>query len=190
VVFFCRVENVHEFDAPAYPTEREQIMFTKQYLVSNTATAWNQYYTQCPEGDHTWAVKKNLLYSRVAPTKHHTDAAFQMLHSAKQGPDKAITSFGTYIINTCEVTEINNSNKRMFFWTGLHPEILAAIRMGEYYLTFDACLKAGVKTEIDLRLDAEVSKAFKSASKGQAANKARRDKGKGKTHHNFGKGRS
>jgi hypothetical protein len=60
----------------------------------------------------------------------------------------------------------------MFFWTRLHPEIRAAVRKGKDYLTFNACLKAGVKAETALRLDAENNKALKTAPKRQAAEKA------------------
>jgi hypothetical protein len=133
---------------------------------------------------------QELLYSWVAPTKHRTDAAFQKLRSVKQGPDQTVTSFGAYVVTTCEGTDITDYNKRMFFRTGLRPEIRAAIRKGEDYLTFDACLEAGVKAETALRLNAEYNKAFKSAPKGQAAERARKDKGKGKAYHNSGKGRS
>jgi hypothetical protein len=58
---------------------------------------------------------KELLYSRVALTKHRTDAAFQKLCSARQGPDQTVTSFGAYIVTTCEGTDITNYNKRMFY---------------------------------------------------------------------------
>jgi hypothetical protein len=121
---------------------------------------------------------KELLYSRVAPTKHRTDAAFQKLRSARQGPDQTVTSFGAYIVTTCESTDITDYNKRMFFWTGLRPEIRAAIRKGEDYLTFDACLEAGVEAETALRLDAEYNKAFKSAPKDRVQEKAGKGKGK------------
>jgi hypothetical protein len=133
---------------------------------------------------------KDLLYSRVALTKHRTDMAFQKLCSAKQGPDQTVTSLGTYIVTTCEGTDITDYNKRMFFWTGLRPEIRAAIRKGKDYLTFDACLEAGVKTETTLHLNVEYNKAFKSAPKGQVVEKARKDKGKGKAHQDSGKGHS
>jgi hypothetical protein len=43
VIFICRVENVLKFDGAVYPTGRDQMMFAKQYLVSNTATALDQY---------------------------------------------------------------------------------------------------------------------------------------------------
>jgi hypothetical protein len=56
--------------------ERDRLMFAKQYLVGNAATMWYQYCAQHPEGDHTWVAIKDLLYSRVALTKHRTDAAF------------------------------------------------------------------------------------------------------------------
>jgi hypothetical protein len=64
---------------------------------------------------------KELLHSRVAPTKHQTNAAFQKLRSAKQSHDQTITSFGVYIVTTCKGTDITDYNKCMFFWTGLHP---------------------------------------------------------------------
>jgi hypothetical protein len=86
-VFIRSVKNVLEFDVAVYPTESGQMMFAKQYPVDDAATVWDQYCARHPEGNHSWAAMKNLLYSRVAPTKHCTDAAFQKLHSAKQGPD-------------------------------------------------------------------------------------------------------
>ncbi len=76
----------------------------------------------------------------------------------------------------------------MFFWTGLRPEIRAAVQKGEEYLTFDACLEAGVEAETALHLDAEYNKAFKSAPKAQAAERAGKDKGKSMTHHDSGEG--
>jgi hypothetical protein len=66
----------------------------------------------------------------------------------------------------------------------------AAVRKGEDYLTFDACLEAEVEAEVALHIDAEYNKAFKSASKRQAAKKTGKDKGKGKAYHNSGKGHS
>jgi hypothetical protein len=141
------------------------MMFAKQYVIGSTAAAWDQYCARRPEGDHLWAAMKNLFYSRMAPTKHCTDAAFQKLRLAKQGPDQTVTSFGTYITTTSEGTDITDYNKRMFFWTGLRPEIRAAVHMGEDYLTFDACLEAGVEAEMALRLNAEYNKAFMSAPK-------------------------
>jgi uncharacterized cupin superfamily protein len=41
-----------------------------------------------------------------------------------------------------------------------------------------------------LCLNAEYNKAFKSAPKKQAADKTRKDRGKGKVHNDSGKGRS
>ncbi len=73
---------------------------------------------------------------------------------------------------------MTNYNKRMFFWTGLRPEICAAIQRGKDYLTFNAYLKAGVEVETALCLDAEYNKAFKSAPKDKAQEKARKGKGK------------
>jgi hypothetical protein len=78
----------------------------------------------------------------------------------------------------------------MFFWTGLRPEIRVAVRKGEEYLTFDSCLEAGVEEETALRLDAEYSKAFKSAPKEKAAEKAGKDKGKQRAHDDSRKGHS
>jgi uncharacterized protein YecT (DUF1311 family) len=78
----------------------------------------------------------------------------------------------------------------MLFWTGLHSEIRAAVRKGEEYLTFDACLEAGVEAETALRLDAEYNKAFKSALKEKAAEKARKDKGKQRAHDDSREGRN
>jgi hypothetical protein len=100
-VFICKVERVLEFDEAVYPTERDQMLFAKQYLVGDAAATWEQYRAQHPEADHTWAAMKELLYSGVAPTKHRTDATFQKLRSAKQCPDQTVTSFSTHIVTTC-----------------------------------------------------------------------------------------
>jgi hypothetical protein len=127
---------------------------------------------------------KDLLYSRVAPTKHCTDTAFHKLCSVKQGPNQIITSFGAYIVTTCEGTDITDYNKRMLFWIMLHPEIHAAVLKGEDYLTFDACLEARVETETALCLNAKYNKAFLFVPKRQVVEKAGKDKGKGKAHHN------
>jgi hypothetical protein len=154
------------------------MLFTKQYLVSTTAAAWDQFCVAYPEADHTWTAMKKLLYSRVAPTKHDTNAAFQKLCSARQGPDQAVTLFSAYIVTTCEGTNITNYNKHMFFWTGLHPEIHAVIRKGKNDLNFDACLEAGVEAETALRLDTDNNKAFKSTSRDRAQDKARKGNGK------------
>jgi hypothetical protein len=97
---------------------------------------------------------KDLLFSQVAATKHRTDAALQMPCSAKQGPNLTVTLFGAYIVTTCKSTDITDYNKRMFFWTGLHLEIRAAIRKSKDYPTFYACLEAGVEVEMALHLDA------------------------------------
>jgi hypothetical protein len=60
----------------------------------------------------------------------------------------------------------------------LHSEIHATVRKGQDYLTFDAYLKAGVKVEMELCLNVEYNKTFKSAPKQQAAEKAGNGKGK------------
>jgi DUF971 family protein len=75
-VFICRVMNLLELDVRVYPTERDQMILAKQYLVSNTAAPWDQYCVRHPEGDYTWAALKDLIYSWVGLTKHRTDAAF------------------------------------------------------------------------------------------------------------------
>jgi hypothetical protein len=131
---------------------------------------------------------KDLLYSRVAPPKHWTNAAFQKLHFARQGLDQMVTGFGAYNVMTCEGPDITDNNKRMFFWTRLYPEICAAIQKSQEYLTFDTCLEAGVEAETALHLDVEYNKAFKSAPKDKAPENAR--KGKGKARNNSIKGRS
>jgi hypothetical protein len=189
-VFIRKVETVLEFDEAVYPTERDRMLFAKQYLVSDAAATWEQYRAQHPEANHTWAAMKELLYSRVALTKYRTDAAFQKLRSAKQGPDQTVTSFGAHIVTTCEGADNTDYNKRMFFWTGIRLEIRTAVQKGEEYLTFDACLEAGVKAETALRLDAEYNKAFKSAPKEKAAEKAGKDKGKQRARDDSRGGRS
>ncbi len=65
-----------ELDVAVYPTERDWTLFAKQYLVSNTATAWDLFRAAHLGANHTWAAMKKLLYSRVAPTKHCIDVAF------------------------------------------------------------------------------------------------------------------
>ncbi len=95
------------------------------------------------------------LYSRVALTKHCTDAAFQKLCTVKQGPNQTVTLISTCIVTTCEGTDITGYNMRMFFWTRLRPEIHAAVRNCPDYFTFDACLKVGVEAETVLHLNAE-----------------------------------
>ncbi len=136
-VFICRVENVLVFDAAVYSTERDQIMFAKQYLIGNAAAAWNQYCMHHPTGIHTWAAMKDLPLSWVVLTKHHNDAAFQKLHSAKQDPNQSVTFIGTYGVTICKGTDTTDYNRCMFFWTGLHLEIHATIRKGKDYLSFD-----------------------------------------------------
>jgi hypothetical protein len=126
---------------------------------------------------------RELLYSWVALSKHRTNAAFQKLCFATQSPDQTVTSIGAYIITTCEGTGIADYNKCMFFRTKLRLDIRAAIWKGEDYLTFDACLKAGVEAKTALYLDAEYNKAFKSAPEGQAAERAGKDKGKSNAYH-------
>jgi hypothetical protein len=132
----------------------------------------------------------DYLYSRAAPTKHRTAAAFQKLCSAKQRTAQTVTSFSAYIVTTCDGAYITGYNQHMFFWTGLRPEIRDAVRKGQDLLTFDACLEAGVEVETALCLNAEYNKAFKSAPKEPVVEKARKDKGKGKAHHDSGKDRS
>ncbi len=114
----------------------------------------------------------------MAPTKHCTNAVFQKLRSVRQGPDQTAMSFGANIVVTCAGTDITDYNKRIFFWTRLRPEIRAAIRKGNDYLTFDACLDAGVEAETTLYLDAEHKKDLKSAPKDKAEEKAGKGKGK------------
>ncbi len=58
---------------------------------------------------------KDLLYSRMTPTKHWTDAACQKLHFARRGAGQTVTGFGAYIVMTCEGTDITDNNKRMVF---------------------------------------------------------------------------
>jgi hypothetical protein len=147
------------------------MLFAKQYLVFDAAAAWDQFRAGHSEAEQTWGAMKDLLYSRVAPTKHRTDVAFQKLCFAREGPDQTVTGFGVYIVMTCEGTDITDNNKHMFFWTRLRPEIRAAIRKGEDNFTFDACLEGGVEAETALRLDAEYNKAFKSAPKDKAPDK-------------------
>jgi hypothetical protein len=106
------------------------MLFAKRYLLDDAAATWDQICAAHPEDGHTWAAMKELLYSRVAPTKHCTEEVFQKLRSARQGPDQMVTSFGAYIITTSKGINIIDHNKRIFFCTRLHPEIRAAIRKG------------------------------------------------------------
>ncbi len=41
VVFIRKVENVLEFHLAVYPTERDCMLFAKQYLLGNAAVAWD-----------------------------------------------------------------------------------------------------------------------------------------------------
>jgi hypothetical protein len=189
VLLMRKVKNVLEFDWAIYFIERDRMLFAKQYLVGDAVAVWDQYCAQHPEADDTWVTMRDLRYSWVAPTKHRTDAAFQKLCSVKQGPDQMVTSFSAYTVTTCKGTDMTDYNKRMFFYTRLRPEICAAIRKGEDYLTFDTCLEAGVEAETALGLDAEYNKAFMFTPKREAAERAGKDKGKSKAHHyNSGKG--
>jgi hypothetical protein len=99
-------------------------------------------------------------------------------------------SFSAYVVTTCKSTDITDFIKHMFFWSRLCLEICGALRKSKYYLTFDACLRARIEVKTVLCLDAEYNKAFKSASKRQAANKTIKDKGGGKAHHDSSKCRS
>ncbi len=134
-----------KLDVAVYHTERDQMLFSKQYLVGNGAAAWDQYCVRHPEVGHTWVAMRELLYSQVAPTKYRTNAAFQQLHLAKLVSDQTVMSFGVYIVTNCKDTVITDYNKRMFFWTRLCLEICVLIRKGEVFLTFDACFEAGVE---------------------------------------------
>ncbi len=60
-MFIRKVETVLEFDAAVYPTERDQMLLAKQYLVGDAAAAWDQFRAAHPEADHTWAAMKELL---------------------------------------------------------------------------------------------------------------------------------
>ncbi len=188
-VSICGVEDVLEFDVAVYHIESNRIIFIRQYVIGHAVAVQEQYCAQHPEGDYTWATTKDLPYSRVALTKHCTDAAFQKPCSAKQGPDQTVTFFSAYIGTTCKGTDITDYNKRMFFWTRLHPEIRAAVRKGEDYPTLDACSEARVEEETALCLDGEYNKRLKSAPKEQAVEKVINDKSKGKAHHDSGKSR-
>ncbi len=166
------------FDKAVYPTERDQMLFAKQYPVSDATAAWDQYLARHPEADHIREAMKKLIYSRVAATKHYTDAVFQKLCSAKQSYDQTVSSFGAYIVTTCEGTDITAYNKGMFYWTGLHLEIRATVRKSADYRTFDTCLETGVGAETALHLDTDYNKAFMSVPKEKAAEKAGKNKGK------------
>jgi hypothetical protein len=81
-------------------------------------------------------------------------------------------------------------NKDTFFWAGLCLEIRAAIHQDEDYITFQSRPNAGVEVERTLHLNVEYMEAFKFTPKGQAMEKSIKNKGKGKAHHNCGKGGS
>ncbi len=89
---------------------------------------------------------------------------------------------GTYIVATCEVTNITVFNKRMLLQTWLQSEICAAIWKDDYYFTFDAYLQAGVKIETAHCLDAEYNKAFKSSPRERMQDKAKKGRGKARYH--------
>jgi hypothetical protein len=78
---------------------------------------------------------------------------------------------------TCKGIDIIDNKKPMFLLARLCLEIRAVIWKSEEYLTFNACLEAGVKAESPLRLDAEYSKAIKSAPKGKLPDKVGKGKG-------------
>jgi hypothetical protein len=61
--------------------------------------------------DHTWAAIEEYLNSKVALTKHWTDAAFQKLRCAWHDPDQTFTGFGAYIVKTHKGTDITINNK-------------------------------------------------------------------------------
>ncbi len=65
-----------EFDVALYPMERDEMLFAKQYLVYNAATAWDQFRTVHPKANYSFVAMKELLYSWVILTKYFTDAAF------------------------------------------------------------------------------------------------------------------
>jgi hypothetical protein len=66
----------------------------------------------------------------------------------------------------------------------MRQKIRAAVHKNEDFLTFDFRLEVGVEAETLLCPNAEYNKAFKSTPKGQAAEKASKNNGKGKAHHN------
>ncbi len=98
-----------------------------------------------------------------------------------------VTSFSAFIISTCEGTNITNDIKRMLFWTGLHPEIRAAVRNDNDYVTFNAVLEAAITAERVLHLNTKYTKVFQSEHKDNTVNEAM-DKGKRKVRNDSGRG--
>ncbi len=85
-VIIHMVKNMLKFGLAVYSMEGDQMMFAEQYLIGNAAAMWDQYCARHSKFDHTWAAIRGLLYSQMAPTKHHTNPASQKLYSVKQGP--------------------------------------------------------------------------------------------------------
>jgi hypothetical protein len=53
IVFIPKVETMLESDMAIYLTDRDQMLFEKQYFVGDTTTAWNQYHSRYSEDNHT-----------------------------------------------------------------------------------------------------------------------------------------
>jgi hypothetical protein len=84
------------------------MFFKKHYLIGHAAAVWDQYCTLSLEGNYTWVATDDLFNSLEALTKHHTDRAFQKLHSAGQHPNQIVTMFTSHIVTTCENTDNTN----------------------------------------------------------------------------------
>jgi hypothetical protein len=55
-------------NAAEYWTERNRMLFAKQYLVGAATTDRDQFCVAHPVADQTWAAMKELFYSQLAPT--------------------------------------------------------------------------------------------------------------------------
>jgi hypothetical protein len=90
------------------------MLFAKQFLIGDIAPQSDQFRAVHSKADHTWVAMKELLFSQVAPTKHHTDVAFQNLCAVRHSLNQTVKLFGAYIYSTCKGTDITEYNKRMF----------------------------------------------------------------------------
>ncbi len=52
VTFIRKIETLLDLDEALYPTEKDQMLFATQYLVSDATTAWEHYCPKHPEAKH------------------------------------------------------------------------------------------------------------------------------------------
>jgi hypothetical protein len=63
-------------DAAIYPTEKDQMIFAKQYLMGDATTAWDRCCALWLEGNHNLVAVKDHFYTWMAPIKYHTNTVF------------------------------------------------------------------------------------------------------------------